>query len=301
MLGFVVGPNDPIANWARQESAGWERRGVFHEIPLTRAKNIRLELARIARLGWILSTRLDAHGNRIECRGTNCGGYTLEAELGIIPNSNAEPDFAGWEVKQFAVRDLANPIGQRVTLMTPEPDGGLYTTLGVEGFVRRFGYPDQRGREDRWNFGGEHRCGRMAPRTRTTMDLVGYFDDGTFDSRGSVVILSEDGEVAASWSFRGLLNHWRLKHARAVYVPSCRTENPTRYRYGAHVLACLGADFSRLLQAFRSGSIRYDPAIKLENASSTYPTMKRRSQFRINAQNLHELYASHEWWDLEAS
>ncbi|MEO0062747.1 MAG: hypothetical protein RLZZ08_1307, partial [Pseudomonadota bacterium] len=32
--------------------------------------------------------------------------YTLEAELGITPNGIAEPDFQGWEVKQYGVRDF---------------------------------------------------------------------------------------------------------------------------------------------------------------------------------------------------
>jgi hypothetical protein len=30
---------------------------------------------------------------------SNCGGYTLEAELGATPNGYSEPDFMGWEIK----------------------------------------------------------------------------------------------------------------------------------------------------------------------------------------------------------
>jgi hypothetical protein len=41
------------------------------------------------------------------CEAPNCGGYTLEAELGITPNGYSEPDFLGWEVKQFGVANFA--------------------------------------------------------------------------------------------------------------------------------------------------------------------------------------------------
>lgn len=43
------------------------------------------ELLRIHQLGWIKSKRLDRFGNILDCEAPNCGGYTLEAELGITP------------------------------------------------------------------------------------------------------------------------------------------------------------------------------------------------------------------------
>src|SRR3546814_14536668 len=74
----------------------------------------------------------------------NGGGYTLEAELGITPNGYAEPDFMGWEIKQYGVRDFVSFRPKYpVTLMTPEPTGGVYRTEGVAAFMRRFGYTDQ--------------------------------------------------------------------------------------------------------------------------------------------------------------
>ena len=38
----------------------------------------------------------------------NCGGFTLEAELRIAKNSSGEPDFFGWEVKQFGVSKISS-------------------------------------------------------------------------------------------------------------------------------------------------------------------------------------------------
>src|SRR3546814_10709373 len=74
--------------------------------------------------------------------------FTLEAELGITPNGYAEPDFMGWEIKQYGVRDFVSFRPKSpVTLMTPEPTGGVYRTEGVAAFMKRFGYPGQRSEE----------------------------------------------------------------------------------------------------------------------------------------------------------
>jgi hypothetical protein len=48
-------------------------------------------------------------------------------------------------------------------------------------------------------------------------------------------------------------------------------------------------DSLRLLAAFASGEVYYDPGIKLENAS-TAPVTKRRSQFRISSGDIPALY-----------
>ncbi len=77
--------------------------GVFHEflIPGERpASDIMTALRRIADQDWIPSKRLDGEGNILLCNSRNCGGYTLEAELGIRPNGRSDPDYDGWEVKQ---------------------------------------------------------------------------------------------------------------------------------------------------------------------------------------------------------
>ena len=98
----------------------------------------------------------------------NGGGYTLEAELGILPNGYAEPDFMGWEVKQYGVRDFERYTAKSpVTLMTPEPTGGVYRDGGLEVFLRRFGYPDKAGNAGRINFGGVYANDRVSTLKRT--------------------------------------------------------------------------------------------------------------------------------------
>jgi len=85
--------------------------------------------------------------------------------------------------------------------------------------------------------------------------------------------------------------HWQEKHAKAVYVPSMKTERATRfYRYGHTVRIGEQTDFIMLLKAFHSGAVYYDPALKIENASTKEASHKDRNQFRINSQALGALY-----------
>ena len=215
------------------------------------------ELNRIHALGWIDSKQLDSHGILKPCNAPQCGGFTLEAEFKIPKNSKAEPDYHGWEIKQHAVSNFDRVNAGTITLMTPEPTGGFYTEEGVESFVRKFGYADKLGREDRLNFGGVHKVGKCHPTTNLTMTLLGYDSSKKkiTDADGSVALISESGEIAASWAFSGLLAHWSHKHAQAVYVPSqSRLEPARQYCYGHKVRLAQQTDGLRLLTALASGS-----------------------------------------------
>ncbi len=99
--------------------------------------------------------KLGRNGLKEPYSARNGGGYTLEAELGIRPNGDAEPDFMGWEVKQYGVANFIKFAPKSpVTLMTPEPTGGIYRDAGVTAFyLKRFGYPDKGGKPDRINYG----------------------------------------------------------------------------------------------------------------------------------------------------
>jgi hypothetical protein len=276
--------------------------GVFTQLHLptipsgTDSRDLLLgELNRIHGLGWIDSKQLDSHGILKPCNAPQCGGFTLEAEFGIPKNSKAEPDYLGWEIKQHAVSNFDRVNAGTITLMTPEPTGGFYTEEGVEAFVRKFGYADKLGREDRLNFGGVHKVGECHPTTQLTMTLLGYdpLKKRITDAEGSVALISNSGEIAAEWAFSGLLAHWSHKHTQAVYVPSQSRTEPTRqYSYGHKVRLAQQTDGLRLLTALASGSAYYDPGIKLENASSATPSTKRRSQFRIASKNINDLYES---------
>lgn len=315
VLVFGVTEDNRVLGWAGFSSSAVARgldemdrlgslrpTGVFHEVPIESTHGGRqvevellMELGRIHRLGWICAKRLRNDGSIVDCRGLNCGGSTLETELGVAANSNAEPDYLGYEVKQHNVANFGRPSGGgAITLMTPEPTGGLYRERGVEAFVRAYGYPDKLGRPDRLNFGGIYRAGARVDSTGLRLVLLGWDTEKSriVDDGGGVALVDDAGIVTASWPFAGLISHWKKKHNRAVYVPSMRADQaPLRYCYGDLVRIGEGADFLRVLKAFASGAVYYDPGIKIEHASGT-PAIKRRSQFRVRSADIGSLYES---------
>ncbi len=309
IIGWCAGHDSALAR-ALPALGELEAVGVFRRIPLAiRAKSTRdillEQLLRIHREDWIVSKALRADGSLVPCLASNCIGYTLEAELGVARNGRAEPDFEGWEVKANQVGNFARvPPSKVITLMTPEPTGGVYREDGVEAFIRRFGYPDKKGRADRRNFGGVHRVGERHKDTGMTLLLDGYDHSAekVTDPDGALLLVDDGGTVAASWSFPALLGIWSKKHAQAVYVPGEVRKSPQReYRYGPGVRLAEGTSFNHLVGALAKGDVYYDPGIKLENESSARPTTKKRSQFRIKSGNMTDLYDHMEEYDLTGS
>lgn len=296
--GRIIGAILPHTHSIRQEIDHIKQPNkirIFYEFPIlgdTRSELLE-RLKVIHEKGWIDSKRLDGRGNILPCTAAQCGGYTLEAEFGISPNSDADPDFKGWELKQYAVDrfDLVN--SSVITLMTPEPTGGYYKTHGVESFIRKFGYPDKMGREDRLNFGGVHKIGDKHATTGLTLTLVGFdaIDGKILTKSAGISLLTDHGEEAATWTYADLMNHWNKKHGQTAYIPSMKHTDPRlQYSYGNTIRLGEGADFLLVLKAMFQGRVYYDPGIKLENASSAKPTTKRRSQFRVKSGDLSSLY-----------
>ncbi|WP_417231773.1 MvaI/BcnI family restriction endonuclease [Brevundimonas sp.] len=308
ILGFVTDGASPISN--QLNAYAWPTLGVFLELPLslgepTEPKAILLaHLRRIHDLKWIASQKLTRTGAKVPYAARNGGGYSLEAELGIQPNGHAEPDFMGWEVKQYGVRDFTKFAPKSaVTLFTPEPTGGFYRTGSAERFVERFGYVDKSGKPGRINFGGIYSCLKAAHADTGLRMTLNGFDAGTgkiTDMNGGLALISTDGEEAATWSFSGLMAHWNRKHAQAAYVPSLFRTPPPEYSYGSQVLLCEQTDFILFLEAFAAGKVYYDPALKLEKNASGKQVFKKRSQFRVQHSNLTQMYHRHEIINLAA-
>lgn len=233
-------------------------------------------------------------------KSSNCCGYTFEAELGVTPNGYSEPDFMGWEIKQFGVNRFDKIDASVITLMTPEPTDGLYKTEGTEFFIRNYGYPDKLGRPDRMNFGGVHKVGQVHKTTNLEMKLLGFdIESGKIrNSNGRIALVDTHGIETASWSFSSMLLHWNRKHDKACYVPSLsETSGNRKYKYGNKVVLGTGTDFQLFLVEMAKGNIYYDPGIKLENIS-TKPKIKKRSQFRIKSKFLPDLYKNNEIVDV---
>lgn len=305
VLGFVDSPDSDISKEFEQQNIT-ETHGVFKVITLPQALNDKIklitELRRIHKLNWIISKRLDSQGKILSCLSPNCGGYTLEAELGITPNGYSEPDYLGWEIKQFSVSNFEKINGKVITLMTPEPTHGFYVDKGTEAFIRKYGYEDKKGREDRLNFGGIHKVGITNPTTNLKMELIGFDNESgkIKNSDGRIALLDKKENEAASWSFSSLLLHWNRKHNKACYVPSMAETEPIRkYKYGNKVILGRNTDFQFFLKQMAAGNIYYDPGIKLENASGD-GKVKKRSQFRIKSGHLESLYKDNEIVDVLA-
>jgi hypothetical protein len=231
------------------------------------------------------SQRIDKTGALIPYAKQNAAGYTLESLLGIKPNSLAAPDYLGWEIKSYST--------SRITLMTPEPDGGLYGEKGVDAFVRQYGHDTN---NDTRYFTGNHKFEEVAKASGLTLKLFG-FDSGTrklTSVNGCIALIDSDQNMAASWAFSHLLTHWNRKHAFAAYVPSSSTAEHTQCSYKNPLLLGEHTDFSRYLAAIAAGLVIYDPASKIENASTEQSRVKARSQFRISSKNLAGLYEKFE-------
>lgn len=300
IIGYVCGHESEISKEYNSLTSN-NKAGVFSVLELSKSGNNRIklleELLRIHQQGWINSKRLDRNGNILPCKSSNCGGYTLEAELGITPNGYSEPDYLGWEIKQFGVTNFNKIDSKVITLMTPEPTNGLYKEQGAESFIRHYGYPDMLGRKDRMNFGGIHKFESVHPRTQLRLELIGFDkEEGKIrNADGRIALIDKYQKEAASWSFSSLLLHWNKKHNQACYIPSMsnKTSDIGKYLYGNNIILGSSTDFQLFLNEMAAGHIYYDPGIKLENIS-TKPIVKKRSQFRILARNLVNLYKRNE-------
>lgn len=299
VYGLVLPPESAAGRQLLGGMLG-EAYGPFHMWQLAPHGPADTRSALLARLceiafepGWLPPRLLGRDGVLRPCRGTNCGGFTLEAAVGVAPNAVAEPDYLGWELKAHKVSSLTRPAALNagvLTLMTPEPDGGLYAE-DFQRFVMSNGYQNS---PDRWDFGGIMRVGHPPrPRTGASIRLQGYQGGSSFTADGAIQLVGRDGSIAASWSYAKILNHWRTKHQQTAYVPYVQN-SPEGFRYGATVRLGVGTTFPLLLQALAAGEVYYDPGINLKLQADGRWRGRRRSQFRSASRDLGRLYRSFE-------
>lgn len=286
-LAYLAPSNSAIANELLVNLTRAPTAGLFLEITLPVGSNQnQLDVLAALRLihagGFHPSQKIGSDGIARPYAARNGGGYTLEALLGIPPNSKAEPDYLGWEIKSFS-------SSNRVTLMTPEPDGGFYRKYGAKAFVERYGHDVKNGG---MYFTGVHRVGIPCLATGMTMHVDG-FDAVTRKLRdvgGAVWLMDAAGNEAASWAFADLLTHWNLKHAFAAYIPYTAQPAPLVYRYDTPILMGEHTDFGKYLFALCSGAVVFDPGTKVIDARTSQSKVKARSQFRVNIRDLGLLY-----------
>ncbi|MCP4546384.1 MAG: hypothetical protein GY835_07955 [bacterium] len=307
-FGFFAAPDSRIAKEIQKQSSA-KLTNIFEvvydgrrfEEEKTARERLLETLAKIHLKGWIPSQRMNADKAIIPYTAQNGGGYTLEAELGITPNGLAQPDYLGWEVKQFQVSNFLKAfLGKPLTLLTPEPTGGYYVEKGVPAFIRRYGKPSKK-MPDRYNFCGRHFATETCNTTGLRLAVAGFdsISRQVSDSRGAICLIDAQENTAASWDFTKIIEHWTCKHANAVYVPSLKKKDvsPVQYKYSNLVRLYSSTNINLFLHSLAVGAVYYDPGIKLEHAS-TNPKTKRRSQFRVKAKELDTLYENREDVDL---
>ncbi len=105
-----------------------------------------------------------------------------------------------------------------------------------------------------------------------------------------VVLVDDDGKIAAGWSFERLMNNWGAKHNKAVYISASKQENTSQQEfdegyqflvtYEPRVIVCEDSSAERLFEAIANGTIFLDPAPKFVPADPS--KNKRRAQWRVN-------------------
>lgn len=285
-FAYLAPAGSPLAHELLQKFANTPPTGLFLELtlPIGSDQNKTRVLAALRQIhagGYHESCRRNKQGMVIPYKASNGGGYTLEALLGITPNGNSEPDYLGWEIKGHS--------SSRVTLMTPEPNGGFYGERGAKEFVERYGHDAKDGS---MYFTGGHKVGIPCEATGMTLQVSGFDPKNPklFDVSGAVRLIDTVGNEVASWAFAQLLTHWNCKHAFAAYVRYTAQKDPIAYRYDSPVLMGEHTDFSKYLHALCSGAIIFDPGSKVTHARTPQSKVKARSQFRINTKDLGLLY-----------
>jgi len=303
IIGYVAGPSSSIVRELdATNSMGLE--AVFGELSIGPARTVEddrdrllAELGRIHRLGWIDGKRMKSDGSVMPHRSQQAVGYTLEAELGIVPNSSAKPDYFGWEIKAHTVTNFRRAGSGRLTLFTPEPTYGFYRTHGAAEFVMQFGRQASDGTPGKMYFSGQHRVGIRSPKSGLTLRLNGYVPPNqiTDPSGGGIELLDDAGCVVAGWGFDKIMTHWTRKHARAAFIPAMRrTEPDAQFWYSDQVRLCSRSDFWMLLNSLWEGTALYDPGVKVEGADTARPVPKARNQFRIPFKSVQTLYRDSE-------
>ncbi|MBN2661789.1 MAG: hypothetical protein JXR54_11025 [Tannerellaceae bacterium] len=275
-----------IQNAPESLSAGGKlQRIIDNTTPEASKISLIRELQKIISYGWHNSCRMDKDGKIIPYSASNAGGYTLEALLGIIPNGIAAPDFFDWELKAFTKT--------RLTLMTPEPNLGLYHEKGATEFTIRYGHQKEGYLS---YFTGTHKCNIINNTTGLKMILSGFdYETGKITkTSGGILLLDKNDRTAAGWSYSSLIEHWARKHSNVCYIKyeSKQIDSNIQYRYLSPLWFGTGTDFSLFLKAMHQHKIIFDPGTNVKESLNGKTKVKARSQFRINFKDIGSLYNS---------
>ncbi|AKJ41512.1 Uncharacterised protein [Pragia fontium] len=248
------------------------------------------KLKEIYEEGFISSRKLTSDGIMQEYKAKNGAGFTLESCFGITPNGRSEPDFMDWELKAHS--------GSVVTLMTPEPNMGMYCE-DIYKFMDKYA---SNKRIDRLDFTGIHKIGELNPKTNLVLTLQGYDinKEKIIDADGGALLMNSDGDIAAGWSFSKLLEHWKRKHSRTCFVSYEKIDNSKiSYKFGPRVTLAEGAELAKFFNAIANNVIYYDPGVNMKLQTNGKWKPKKRNQFRVKWSNISKIYGNIENLNLD--
>ena len=288
VIAFVCNSDHNVAI-SMEESLSFS--GVFGEFALVRSNSGKLpleqlisDIKQIHNTGWIDGQRLNNKGEIVPCNAQNAIGMTLEAQLGIKTNGLPGPDKLGWEIKSHTVSKWDKIPSKALSLITTEPDGGLYVNEGLPTFIENYGYKDNEGNR---RYGGIHRVGQLGRSKKNNENLklvlsgyAGNSAKGDQSLEGRLALEDNSGDIAASWSFGHLFERWTKKHNKTMFVPALaeKTDQGRRYYYGDRVRLGYNSGFDNLLSALDGGQVYLDPMPVIYASGGS----RKRSMFRIN-------------------
>lgn len=284
IIGYVTHWDDPVTHELNDKINAGQLSlvaSVFYSLEekLDTRTDLLNKLKQIYKTGLVPSQRIK-DGKIIPYEAMNGAGFTLESLFGISPNGIAEPDYEDWELKAHS--------GSVVTLMTPEPDVGLYLD-DLEVFLRQYGWSRN---SDRLDFASIHKTNIVNERTRLKLVMEGY--DATrqeiTDPDGGLHLVDSEGNLAAGWSFSKILEHWKRKHSRTCFVSySKHVDGSVFYQFGPGVRLAEGAGIKNYLSSLYSQAVYYDPGINMKLNNGKWKS-KKRNQFRTKWKDIEALY-----------
>lgn len=299
VIGYVMISNQQILNYFSTTSLN--SYGALTEIEvendIASEDEVLNKLIQIKNRQWCRARYLRRKNANIETVTINsltnqCHGMTLEAELGVPHNSVAGADWKGWEFKAKRVpSESKGHYSKTVTLMTPEPNGGLYP-INFEEFMNVYG---MHGKDiERLEFRGLHYYDRVCSATQLRLFIDGY-EDGMIEPGGKIILLDPGENTAASWSFSTLMRIWNEKHQNFAIVPCIAQERDgvPKVKFFGPIGIGRGTDFILFLNSFIEQLVKYDPACHFGSGPP-----KKRNQWRVTSNNLEFLYTNYGYMEL---